>query len=49
MAQTSKQSRHKWLRRLKSYQEMLKDGTLNKKTKAWVVNQGGSNGRFKHV
>ena len=47
MAQTSKQSRHKWLRRCKSYQEMLKNGFLNKKTKAWVANQGGSHGRYK--
>lgn len=45
MAQTSKQARHKLLRRRKSYQEMLKDGAFNKKTKVWVANQGGSNGR----
>ena len=49
MAQVSKQSRHRRLRKLKSYQEMLKKGFLNKKTKAWVSNQGGSNGRFKRI
>lgn len=45
MAQTSKQARHRKLRKLKSYQEMLKAGLLTKKQKAWVANQGGSNGR----
>ena len=41
MAQTSKQAHHKCLRRRKHYQEMLKAGTLTKKEKAWVANQGG--------
>ena len=45
MAQTSKQARHKWLRHLKSYQTANKKGILTKKQKAWVANQGGSNGR----
>lgn len=45
MGQASKQSRHKWLRHRKSYQEMLRHSFLNKKTKAWVANQGGPHGR----
>jgi hypothetical protein len=47
MAQTSKQAKHKKLRHSPVYQEMLKEGLLTKKQKAWVANQGGSNGRFK--
>lgn len=47
MAQASRQSRYRRLRKLKSYQEMLKHNALSIKTKAWVANQGGSNGRLK--
>lgn len=49
MAQTSKKSRHRWLRCRKSYQEMLKkhkEEILSKKTMNWLANQGGSHGLF---